>query len=249
MEPRASGASGSNAGGSSDQIGLRRSARVASTPSRLPERSTITFEDAVEEGYYQEGPDNEVYRYCLVWHDTCGRTFTSSGGERICLQPQGSKAAVVIDAKDNKNAGGHRPCAKHFSILKNNLTWMLPHVHWERSDDQGKTWKVARPLTRDEVDELAQETADRQFDLVRPYEYRKQSGTNWPDRETWAEGVAAWRHEWAEYDSYSKEGEIEDLAANATPDAMEEFKVIGYRLAPLSVTGYGLNYQGYHDLS
>ena len=25
--------------------------------------------------------------------------------------------------------------------------------------------------------------------------------------------------------------------------------VIGYRLAPLSVTGYDLNYQGYHDLS
>ena len=139
MEPQASGASGSNVGGSSDQIGRRRSARITSTPSRLPERTSITFEDAVEEGYYQEGPDKEVYRHCLAWHDTCGHTFNSSGGgQRICLQSQGSNSAVVIDAKDNKDAGGHRPCAKHFNILKNNPTWMLPHVHWERSDDRGR---------------------------------------------------------------------------------------------------------------
>jgi hypothetical protein len=26
-------------------------------------------------------------------------------------------------------------------------------------------------------------------------------------------------------------------------------RVIGYRLAPLTVTGYDLNYQGHHDLS
>ena len=53
MEPQASGASGSNVGGSSDQIGRRRSARIISTPSHVQERTSITFEEAVEEGRVQ----------------------------------------------------------------------------------------------------------------------------------------------------------------------------------------------------
>ncbi len=185
-------ASGSNVGEGSEQTERRRSARIVSTPKRLPERSSITYEEAVEDGYYQEGPDNEVYRHCLVWHDTCGRTYkTPGGGQRICLLPQGSESTVVTDAKDGKDAGGHRPCAKHLNRLKDNATWMLPHIHWERSDDQGETWALTRPLNSEEIDELAKESADRQYDLVRPYEYRRQTGTNWPDRETWAAGVAA----------------------------------------------------------
>ena len=38
--------------------------------------------------------------------------------------------------------------------------------------------------------------------------------------------MAAWRHEWAQYDTYSKEGEIEDLASNATPDTLVNFKAL-----------------------